>query len=297
MNVILLGHRGFIGRNIYKYLISARVNNLIGISTAEINLTAENSHEALLKELSLDCIVIMCAGVKKQLGDNLSSFEKNIAIVNNFIRAVSKVPPKKIVFFSSASVYGEDVVCNGEISEETAVQARTYYGIAKYTAERLLEKSCADTQTQLVILRPPLVYGKDDLSRGYGPTGFTYKAINNEEIIIWGDGSEFREFVYVDDVGKTVSRLINNDCSGILNLASGKSYTYKEILDLLKKITGLNIRVISRQRTKEKVDHHYSNKLFNHVLEDFKFTNLKDGLTEMYQSLLNLRKKDSGKSK
>ncbi len=296
MNVILLGHTGFIGRNIYKYLISVGVNNLIGISTAEINLTAENSHEALLKELSLDCIVIMCAGVKKQLGDNLNSFEKNITIVNNFIGAVLKVPPKKIIFFSSASVYGEDVAYHGKIAEETAVQPRTYYGIAKYTAERLLDKSCADTQTQLVILRPPLVYGKNDLSRGYGPTGFTYKAVNNEEIIIWGDGSEFREFVYVDDVGKTVNWMINNDYSGILNLASGKSYTYKEILDSLKKITGLNIRVISRQRTKEKVDHHYSNKLFHHVVEDFKFTNLKDGLTEMCQSLFNLRKKDSGKS-
>lgn len=287
MNVILLGHTGFIGRNIYKYLISAGVNNLIGISTNEIDLTKENSHKILQKVLSPDCLVIMCAGVKKQLGDNLNSFEKNITIVNNFIRAVSKVHPKKMIYFSSASVYGEDVAYHGEISEETPVQPRTYYGIAKYTAERLLEKSCADTQTQLVILRPPLVYGKDDLSRGYGPTGFTYKAINNEEIIIWGDGSEFREFVYVDDVARIVSRLINNDYSGILNLASGKSYTYKEIIDLLNEMKETNIKVVSRQRTKEKVNHHYSNELIHNVLGDFKFTRLGDGLRKMYRSINN----------
>lgn len=287
MNVILIGHTGFIGRNIYKYLISAGVNNLIGISTNEIDLTKENSHKILQNVLSPDCLVIMCAGVKKQLGDNLNSFEKNITIVNNFIRAVSKVHPKKMIYFSSASVYGEDVDYHGEISEETPVQPRTYYGIAKYTVERLLEKICADTQTQLVILRPPLTYGKDDLSRGYGPTGFTYKAINNEEIIFWGDGSEFREFVYVDDVGRTVSRLINNDYSGILNLVSGKSYTYKEIIDSLNEMTGTNIKVVSRQRTKEKVDHHYSNELIHNVLGDFKFTSLGDGLRKMYRSINN----------
>jgi len=239
----------------------------------------------------------MCAGVKKQLGDNLISFEKNTTIVNNFIRAVSKVHPRKIIFFSSASVYGEDVDYHGKISEETPVQPRTYYGIAKYTAERLIEKSCADTQTQLVILRPPLVYGKDDLSRGYGPTCFIYKATNNEEIILWGDGREFREFVYADDVGRIINRLIKNDYSGILNLVSGKSYTYKEIIDSLNEVLGTSIKVVSRQRTKEKVDHNYSNKLFNHVVGDFKFTNLKDGLVEMYQSLLNLRKEDSGRTK
>ena len=287
MNVILLGHTGFIGRNIYKYLISTGANKLIGISTNEIDLTKENSHKILQKVLSPNCLVIMCAGVKKQLGDNLNSFEKNITIVNNFIRAVSKVHPKKIIYFSSASVYGEDVDYHGEISEETPVQPRSYYGIAKYTAERLLEINCVGTETQLVILRPPLIYGRDDLSRGYGPTGFVYKAVNNEEIIFWGDGSEFREFVYVDDVGRTVNRLINNDYSGILNLVSGKSYIYKEIIDSLNEMTGTNIKVVSRQRTKEKVDHHYSNELIHNVLGNFKLTSLGDGLRKMYQSINN----------
>lgn len=286
MNVILLGHTGFIGRNIYKYLISTGVNNLIGISTNEIDLTKENSYKLFQKVLPPDCIVIMCAGVKKQLGDSLESFEKNINIINNFIRALSNARLKKLVYFSSASVYGEDVDYKVRISEETPVQPRTYYGIAKYTAECLLEKICADTQTQLVILRPPLIYGRDDTSRGYGPTGFTYKAVNNEEIIIWGDGSEFREFIYVDDVGRAVSRLINHNYRGILNLVSGKSYTYRKIIVSLNEIIGTNINTVSRQRTKEKVGHQYSGILIHNVLGDFKFTSLGDGLRKMYRSII-----------
>ena len=174
-----------------------------------------------------------------------------------------------------------------KITENTPIQPRTYYGIAKYTAERLLEKSCDDTKTQYVILRPPLIYGLDDLSRGYGPAGFYYKSINNEEIIIWGDGSEFREFIYVDDVGRAVNRLINNDYNGILNLVSGKSYTYKEILDSIKINTRKKIKVVSQQRTKAKVDHRYSNELFNHVLGEFRFINLEDGVKSMCRSIYN----------
>ena len=197
---------------------------------------------------------------------------------------------KKIYFFSSASVYGEDVPYPGSITENTPVEPKTYYGIAKYSAERILEIVCIDNQIELIILRPPLVYGKDDLSQGYGPTGFTYKAVNSEEIILWGDGSEFREFVYVGDVGKIVSRLVNSNYNGILNIVSGTSHTYKEILDDLKKSMGLNIKLKSCARTKEKVDHHYSNDLIHDALGNFEFTNLKDGLAQTHCAIINTLK-------
>ena len=144
-----------------------------------------------------------------------------------------------IIYLSSARVYGEDVAYLEKISEYTPVQPKTYYGISKYAAERVLEKICTDNGINLVILRPPLVYGKDDLSQGYGPTGFTYKVVNSEEIILWGDGSEFREFIYVDDIGNIVSRLVNSNYNGILNLVSGTSYTFKEIGSLLSGLVEL----------------------------------------------------------
>jgi len=285
MKVVIIGNTGFIGKNIFDYLDKTIEYNLQGISTNEIDLTKEKSYNSLSKSLSPNCIVIMCAGVKKQLGDNLDTFEKNSVIINNFCKAISLCPPQKIIFFSSASVYGEDVAYAEKITEKTPVQLKTYYGIAKYNAECLLDKVCSDTQTQLVILRPPLIYGKDDLSQGYGPTGFTYKTVNYEEIILWGDGSEFREFVFIADVAKAIHRLLNNNFNGILNLVSGKSYTFKNIYDLLIKISKSDIKMTSRQRSKEKVDHHYSNELFKNAITAFEFTRLNDGLKKMYNSL------------
>ena len=285
MQIVIIGHTGFIGKNIFENLIQSKEYDIVGLSTNEIDLTKENSKDVLSNHLSSDCVIIMCAGLKKQLGDNLITFENNMFIINNFCKAILEVNPQMIIYLSSTSVYGEDVAYLEKISEYTPVQPKTYYGIAKYAAERILEKICTDNGINLVILRPPLVYGKDDLSQGYGPTGFTYKALNNEEIILWGDGSEFREFIYVDDVGKMVSQIINSNYSGILNLVSGISYTYEEILTLLRQILGMNIRVVSRERSKEKVDHHYSSKLIRDLMKDFSFTSIDDGLKKMYKSI------------
>lgn len=287
MKVVIIGDTGFIGKNIYQNLESSGGYELIGISDKVIDLSNDKSDYVLSKYFSHDCIVIMCAGVKKQLGDTLETFEQNLAIINNFCKAASLIPPKRIIFFSSASVYGEDVAYPEKITERTPVQPRTYYGIAKYAAERLLEKVCGDNNIKLVLLRPPLVYGKDDLSRGYGPTGFIYKAINNDEIILWGDGSELREFIYVDDIGRIVNRIIEHDISGIVNLVSGNSYSFKQIIDSLNKITNTNLKILSRQRTNEKVDHRYSNKLINQMLGNFEFTCLRDGLRQTYCSIIN----------
>jgi len=285
MKVVIIGNTGFIGNSIYNYLDEAKEYDLIGISKNEIDLSGEKSSIALSKYLTADCIVVMCAGIKKQLGDNLDTFESNSAIINNFCRAISLVPPKKIIFFSSASVYGEDVDYDEKINEKTPVQPKTYYGIAKYTAERLLEKTCTENEAELVILRPPLIYGENDRSRGYGPTGFTYKAIESDEIILWGDGSEFREFVFVDDVARVMHRLLNNNFNGILNIVSGRSYTFREIFDLLIIISKSDIIIRSRKRSKGKVNHHYSNVLFKKVIADFQFTQLVDGLTKTYKSI------------
>lgn len=285
MKVVVIGNTGFIGKNIYQNLEDSGEFELIRISTKLIDLTCEKSVPLLCEYFSPDDTIIMCAGVKKQFGDTLETFENNLAIINNFCRAVSLVPPHKIIFFSSASVYGEDVAYNQKISEITSPQPKTFYGISKYSAERLLENICSGKQTKLVILRPPLIYGKDDLSRGYGPTGFSYKVLNDEEIILWGDGSEYREFVYVDDVSRIVNRLIKNDYNGILNLVSGKSYNYKQVIDFLDEIIGKHLKVTLRARTKDKVDHYYSSELIHHVLGNFEFTGLRDGLRETLSTI------------
>ena len=105
--------------------------------------------------------------------------------------------------------------------------------------------------------------------------------------MLWGDGSEFREFIYIDDIGRVTLKLLENGFSGILNLVGGNSYTFMEIIQLLGNLFGFDIEVISSQRSKEKVDHHYSNNLIGKLMRESQFTRLEDGLRKMYESMNN----------
>ena len=84
MKIFVIGGSGFIGKNIINFFKKTKEHQVKGISTKEIDLTKKDSNVSLSKHLKTDSIVIMCAGIKKQLGDNLKTFENNTLIINNF---------------------------------------------------------------------------------------------------------------------------------------------------------------------------------------------------------------------
>ena len=290
MKFIVLGYTGFIGSKVYDSLKSDSENSVIGISSDEVDLSEVDSYKKLQSIITPDSTLIMCVGVKKQLGDDIDIFEKNIVIIDNFIRAIVTAFPKKIIFISSAAVYGEDIVHNGKIDEDTLVVNRSYYGIAKHVSESLLDKVCKEIKTKLVILRPPLIYGDGDASFGYGPVGFLKDAVDGKNIVMWGDGNELREFIYINDVVNIIDQIIDSEFEGILNIASGKSYSYSDVVRIIQNTLCLNVKVDSRERSKDKVNHLFSSGLINKVLNKFKFTNLESGMKSMYDSMQDQHK-------
>jgi nucleoside-diphosphate-sugar epimerase len=285
MNYIVIGSTGFIGSKIYASLKFDPKNSVVGISSNQVDLSNTDSYKKLKNIVRADSTIIMCAGVKKQLGDNIDIFEKNLIIINNFIRIILHASPQKIIFLSSASVYGEDVEHSNKIDENTLVENRSYYGMGKYMSEVLLTNACQEIKTELVILRPPLIYGDGDLSFGYGPTGFLRKALDGNEIIIWGDGTELREFVFIDDIVAVINILIDSKFYGVLNVISGRSYTYSDITRIISDDLGIDLEVSFQKRTKDKVDHRFSSERINATTHNFCFTSLESGIRLMHDSM------------
>ena len=91
MNYIVIGSTGFIGSKVYASLKLDSKNSVVGISSNQVDLYKTDSYKKLKNLVTADSIIIMCAGVKKQLGDNVDIFEKNLIIINNFIRDWSTV--------------------------------------------------------------------------------------------------------------------------------------------------------------------------------------------------------------
>jgi UDP-glucose 4-epimerase len=279
--VLILGHSGFIGSRLNAYLSQSHRWDVVGASLPALDLTNEEQSRQLLPHLGSDTTVVLAAAVKRQFGDSLQAFEANMAIVQNLCRLLEMRPVKRVVFMSSAAVYGEETE-NTEIVEETQVNPTSYYGLSKYSAERLLLKTCFDNgRTTLVRLRPPLVYGPNDPGRTYGPSGFSALAMEGQPIVLWGDGTELREFLFIDDLCAIIEAQLDSDFEGALNVVSGASSSFYEVTRALQKLFP-NLVVDSRPRSKQKVDNAFdARKMMSQLSSDFQFTSLEQGLLRM----------------
>jgi UDP-glucose 4-epimerase len=281
---LILGHSGFIGHNLEKYLKLTSSNQVMGHSLPNLDLTKGNDLKLLNSYLHEDVNLIILAGIKRQFGDTLETFKINISMIENLAQILAIKKLRRVIFMSSAAVYGEETT-NLEISEKTNVNPTSYYGIGKFTSECLLKKFSI---TPCIFLRPPLVYGEGDKNHTYGPTLFTEAAINSEEIQLWGDGSELREFLYIKDLCEIINILIKIDefPEGPVNIVSGVSHSFLDILDILIK-QGIKVKYKSRVRSKIKSDNIFiASKIKSILPSNFKFTSLESGLVKYYKNLL-----------
>ena len=109
MRILILGHNGFIGQHLSRYLQSELPDTTVkGISFPEVDLSTQDGIQEIARFLTLDAVVIMCAAVKKQLGDSLDICRKNQQIAEKLCRLVQEYPIQQSVYFSSAFVYGEE---------------------------------------------------------------------------------------------------------------------------------------------------------------------------------------------
>jgi UDP-glucose 4-epimerase len=277
--IILLGHTGYIGSRLaVAFGATAPDVPVVVRSAPHFDLTRPESADALAELLDPESVLVICAAIKKQLGDTPEIFSQNLTMVMNICRALAARPVRRIVFFSSAAVYGEDVQ-HDVISESTPVQPTSFYGIGKFTAERLLFRTAQQqTGTSLLILRPALVYGPDEPAYYYGPSGFLGRAVAQSPITLWGDGEELREFLFVDDVVALVTWLTFGDAAGVLNVVSGTSYTYAQALAAIAALTGRPPALTSRPRTKDKVDHRFDASRLMQACPGFSFTPMDEAL-------------------
>lgn len=280
--IIILGHSGFIGSHLLRAFSRLLPQvQVIGRSFPGLDLTQPASVEELKSLFNQNTVVVMCSAIKRQFGDDLDIYEKNISMCINLGRAIEASPVARMIFFSSMAVYGEDIN-DLAISESTTICPRSYYGLAKYTGEQIFERVFSRQKGSLVSIRPPLIYGFGDNGSTYGPVGFLKAAIDGRAITLWGDGKELREFVYIDDVADIVTRLIISRHCGIVNVTAGQSYSFQDILDIISRLFPQGIQVNSRLRSKNKVDNIAVNNRLREWLSGFKFTPLEVGIKKMY---------------
>jgi UDP-glucose 4-epimerase len=284
MKFVILGHDGFVGRYVVDALRRAEpAAEVVGTSFLSLDLADVASVPRLSALFDPSAVVLFLAGIKKQHGDSLEIFRRNMAIAAHVCGALAASPVRRMVFFSSAEVYGESTE-DTEMTERTPVGPTSYYGIAKFASEGLLRKATDAAGVSLAILRPPLVYGPGDYSASYGPSGFAQAIVRGQSITLWGDGQERRTFLYVSDLAAVAVALARVDATGVFNVATGRSETFREVVDGLAELAGHPVEVHTRARTRPSVDQGYRNDRLLRLFPEMNFTPLADGLRHVLEA-------------
>jgi len=146
--------------------------------------------------------------------------------------AVEKANVKRLIYLSSASVYGAS---EKVVNESTIPNPRTYYGISKLRGESQLDnlKDIMD----VLIIRCANVYGYSHSMRFDAVINkFVFEANFFNRIAIQGDGKQSRAFVHIATASKVLSQLLKTEIpSGIYNMVE-ENYTIMDIVDALKTI-------------------------------------------------------------
>ncbi len=152
---------------------------------------------------------------------------------------------KKVIFISSGgTVYGNPVRL--PISEDDPTNPECSYGITKLTIEKYLALFQKLYDLNYTIVRPSNPYGSRQNPMGIqgAITVFLGKAAKNEALEIWGDGEVVRDYIYIDDLVDGIYKAaILNPPSRIFNVGTGLGYSLNDIVKIIRKVTGRNVRV------------------------------------------------------
>jgi len=199
--VLVTGASGFIGRHLVTALETHGFSVARGVRTVsserevQISLDPEFSWRSRLEGVDL---VIHAAAIVHEEGQSVSErvhFERNCLATERLAREASECGVKRLVFFSTVAVYGEQWGCTA-LTETTPVNPVSAYARAKYEAELRLMTLAEETGLEIVILRPPMVYGDGAPGNYFRLTSL----VRRTPFLPFGDCLMRRSFVHVNNL-------------------------------------------------------------------------------------------------
>ncbi|UOA09530.1 NAD-dependent epimerase/dehydratase family protein [Methylobacter sp. S3L5C] len=180
---------------------------------------------------------------KNSNDDPIYDVQSNLVATLQLLNAMVAKQVRKIVFISSGgTVYGNPVYL--PIDEKHPTEPRVSYGITKLAIEKYLLMYQELHGINANILRVANPFGeRQRVETAQGAVGvFLSKAIQNQPIEIWGDGSVTRDYLYVSDVAEAFALAVNYEgTNSVFNISSGVGTSLNDMIVLLEKVLGREV--------------------------------------------------------
>lgn len=265
-NILVIGGAGFIGSHVVRQLLNEPVNKVV-IYDNFVRGKMENIEDSLkdprcyifpyggdIRDIDIldkamegiDFVFHLAAMWLLHCKDfPRTAFEVNIAGTFNVLEACVRHKVKKLIFSSSASVYGDAVEV--PMTEEHPFRNKNFYGATKIAGEAMCTAFHDRYGLEVIMLRYMNVYGPGQDEHG-AYTGIIPIVLNkidkNEPIIVYGDGSQAYDFIYVEDAARCNVLAAKSEIKfGYYNVATGVQTSIKELCEMILKITNSKLPI------------------------------------------------------
>lgn len=272
MRVLITGGCGFIGSNLAEELSeSHHVVILDNLATGSVDnikrldvelVEGDITDLALLQDLfeGVDYVLHQAAvvSVPESIKDPLKANEVNARGTLNVLLAARDNRVRKVVNASSCAVYGDTHEL--PISEDVAPRPKSPYAVTKLTAEYYCNVFTELYGLGTASLRYFNVYGpRQDPSSDYAAAipKFITRVLNGESPVIYGDGEQTRDFVFVRDVVKANIMAMESRVSGVFNVATGRRVSVNELASLIIELSGNDLSPVYDEPREGDIVHSY----------------------------------------
>jgi UDP-glucose 4-epimerase len=256
MKVVIFGGGGFIGSAIVDRLLKdghvIRVFERPRVAPYRVFSTSEHvewltgdllsTHDVSEAVDGADVLVHLVSTTlpKSSNDDPIYDVQSNLVATLQMLNLMVQKKIPKIVFISSGgTVYGSPEYL--PIDEKHPTNPHVSYGITKLAIEKYLLMYQRMHGMKAIILRVANPFGeRQRVETAQGAVGvFLHKALRNEVIDIWGDGSVTRDYLYIGDVAEAFARAINYEgAHSVFNISSGYGTSLNELLGVLERTLG-----------------------------------------------------------
>lgn len=245
MNILITGHKGFVGKYFWKKLDNAK-NNLTGIDIKD-NVDCRDFFKKSDTQFDLVIHLAAIVGGRETIENRPLAIADNFSIDSEFFQWCLKTKPKKVVYFSSSAAYPTYYQVEGnerKLSEDMAdfsSKPDMTYGWSKMVGEYL-----ASFVDNVYIFRPFSGYGSDqDLN--YPFPMYVKRAIEKQDPFeVWGNGKQTRDFIHINDIVDAVITSLDNTPNGPINLGTGRSTSFLELAQVCMDTVGYKGKIVTR---------------------------------------------------
>lgn len=251
--VYIAGHRGLVGSAIWRHLSDLGFRNLIGHSSADLDLRDRDAVFSFMREVRPDVVIDAAArvgGIHANDAFSADFLSENLQIQVNLMDAANAVDVDRLLFLGSSCIYPKfapQPIRESSLLTGPLEPTNDAYAIAKIAGIMQVAAYRKQYGRRWISAMPTNLYGPGD---NFHPENSHvlpsllrkfHTAVENgdDEVVIWGTGTPRREFLYVNDLAEACLFLLENyDSAETVNVGVGRDVSINELGDIIADVTG-----------------------------------------------------------